>query len=262
MAAGGMPVHGPPSLRGVWAKVERAREHQDLLQREVDAYLALRPWRETEKRQGEQLVIRATVTREPSLRMAAILGDAVHNLRSALDHLVFAFQPGAISERESQFPILDTAPEGGLAAYRFTRHLPAPLLEMLDEVQPYHLEATFGGMIGRELRLVRDLSNRDKHRVLVVAGGVLLPGHVFHNTPAGQASGVEFRLDPDWRGAEIVLPADPTFGPCTHEFDAEVHIAEPGVDLGTPVMSTATEMLRVVEEIIGGSRVFWPLLGD
>lgn len=257
MAAGGLPAHPHQRLRGVWAKIGRAREHQVALEAAASDYLASRPWREDEHEDDGRRVIRATVTQQPSLRLGVLLGDIVHNARSALDHLVWAFQPPGVEERDSQFPILDTPPNGGLRRHRYTAQLPDGFLSMLGDLQPYQPEGTTQGQIGRELRLLRDLSNADKHRVLAVVAGVVLPGHVFHNTPEGTDSGVAFQLSADWQQAEIHLPSNSPHGPFHYAFDAQVHVAEPGVGQGSSLVAVAREVTWVAEEVVAGSRAFW-----
>ena len=83
----------------------------------------------------------------------------------------------------------------------------------MEAMQPYQTEDAVGQMIGEELTIVRELSNRDKHRVLLLAESVVLPKWVGSNTPEGEDSGVRFAMDPDEQWAEISFPLDPRFGP-------------------------------------------------
>jgi hypothetical protein len=80
-------------------------------------------------------------------------------------------------------------------------------------MQPYQPDDDIGGMIGRELASLRRLSNRDKHRVLLVAERVVAIQYVSSNTPAGEESGIRFRQDPEGHWAEIDHPLDPRYGP-------------------------------------------------
>lgn len=79
-----------PSLRGVWAKVERADEHLQTLRSEFQAFLDTDPYGAAieEHPKTGLYVLRSLVDRQPPLRLGVIFGDWLHNLRSALDHLV------------------------------------------------------------------------------------------------------------------------------------------------------------------------------
>jgi hypothetical protein len=114
-----------PDFSGVWAKIERAKEHLDALRRETglgigtpipDTYRI--PMRlEYEPSSGDH-VFRATATiPEDAVRRVGILvGDIAHNLRSALDHLVWQLSLVRTKGREPsnpkiiQFPIQDSPP--------------------------------------------------------------------------------------------------------------------------------------------------------
>ena len=81
------------SLEGCWAKVQRADMHLDFLHQRVKSFvddggpydLQTQP----DSKTGE-ITIYGEVTGEPPTdEWGAIIGDVVHNLRSALDHLVW-----------------------------------------------------------------------------------------------------------------------------------------------------------------------------
>jgi hypothetical protein len=82
-----------PDFRGCWEKYERAWEHLVLLRREIeqrDFWTAFepiqRPWSTPNTADAIDFV--CTHVDTPPLRWSTIAGDAIHNLRSALDHLV------------------------------------------------------------------------------------------------------------------------------------------------------------------------------
>lgn len=79
-------VHMPDSLDGVRLKMARADEHLDALQNELAEFLSREPYSvfTVETDDGDK-VWRLRVNEDPPLRWSAILGDAVHNLRAALD---------------------------------------------------------------------------------------------------------------------------------------------------------------------------------
>lgn len=85
-------------LDGVRQKLIRAREHLETFQSDVTSYAASDPYRIVrkfedhipEKSGRPGLTWRAKVDAPPSLLLAVIAGDCLHNLRSALDHLAWA----------------------------------------------------------------------------------------------------------------------------------------------------------------------------
>jgi hypothetical protein len=80
-------------LSGVRGKIERADEHLNALYAEMQTFFEPysnrrivydvfdRPW--------HVIVVRPLLDELPPLRLSIICGDAVHNLRTALDHLVW-----------------------------------------------------------------------------------------------------------------------------------------------------------------------------
>ena len=84
-----------PDFRSVRAKIERAKEHRDILEREIqDAFevesnrVGLRV--EFDPESGYHVFRARTFPPEDLLvRFGLILGDALQNLRAALDHLVW-----------------------------------------------------------------------------------------------------------------------------------------------------------------------------
>ena len=93
-----------------------------------------------------------------------MIGDVLHNLRSALDHTAWALveagtTPVPSSPRLVQFPIYDDA--GNFSA-QVTKRLPGVSSEavaIIESVQPYQRGAT-----AEALGVLARLSNEDKHR--------------------------------------------------------------------------------------------------
>ena len=72
------------------AKLGRAKEHVVELRRELEAYFSREPYAASHDYDPETRchIFRAVVREPPPTRFALIVGDAVHNSRAALDHLV------------------------------------------------------------------------------------------------------------------------------------------------------------------------------
>ncbi len=82
------------------------------------------------------------VGRDKRLRMALVAGDALHNLRSALDHLAWelAERYGSGGDDQTAFPILAKEPNKGWSAYAARRLGGAThsgVLSLLERYQPY-----------------------------------------------------------------------------------------------------------------------------
>jgi hypothetical protein len=106
-------VSFPPSVR---AKLDRAQEHFDAIQTEIAAFDELNPYRTVHDHNAdftEHYLHLRLVEPFPGERWGCIFGDGVQNLRSALDHLVYAIairesgQDPPPEYRRLMFPVLD-----------------------------------------------------------------------------------------------------------------------------------------------------------
>lgn len=263
-AAAGMVTQHPRALDGVWAKMERAAGHYSALSAAIETYLAIPPYLRDETMAGDFVSVRAEATTQPPVELALIFGDMVQNLRSALDHMAWAFARTVKSEpsKRTQFPIFRNRPED-FACEPQVHHIPEPVRAIMEQMQPYATEDAIGHDIGQQLLTLAELSNRDKHRVLLLAEGItVMPKYVTHNTPRGMDSRITFRADPDRQWAEVIHPADPAYGPYTVEFEAEVTIIEPGLPWRSGLDGIAQHLWNEVNITIGAFRGQWPLLAS
>ncbi|MCE9621865.1 MAG: hypothetical protein K8R99_05915 [Actinomycetia bacterium] len=162
------------SLRGVEVKLARAREHARTLHEESRAFFEQDLYRFVVDvhNDGRKHVWR-TDCDPPSLpdHFAALLGDFVHNLRSALDHLAWqlVLLNGGEPHELTQFPIRS-------AEFRYIDRVAQPAvvvrggvsdiaLSKIRAVQPY---ATEGGTRDSGLWWLHKLNVIDKHRHLLV----------------------------------------------------------------------------------------------
>jgi hypothetical protein len=109
-----------------------------------------------------------------------LAGEAIQNLRSALDHMVYT----ASGERSrSQFPIFTDPCEFQVLGSRMIRRVPEPVRAAIEEAQPYRRNPNTpdNAMLAR-LRL---LSNRDKHRTLATIVSAV------HHEGVGLSTGVD-----------------------------------------------------------------------
>jgi hypothetical protein len=154
----------PSSLKGIESKLERARHHLEDARAVLGAYsVGDEILREIHPDSG-MLMLKARIPPLPDA-IALTIGDCVHNLRSALDHLIWqlVLANRKIPHRSNMFPICRTSEE-------FEKRINQNRLKgvypnaqkAIERLQPY----TTGDDI---LQVVSDLDNADKHRTLLVA---------------------------------------------------------------------------------------------
>jgi hypothetical protein len=147
------------------AKLERAKQHvsdfkvaeQAFLQR--DPYTAVH-YNEIESRDR---IIRFETAEECPEPMLALLGDAVHNFRSALDHLAYSLAEKnrrPLPDKSLSFAIYSS--EAAFKADRPQRikRFGESATVLIDALQPYQ-----GG--NSTLCAIDELDNIDKHRLLI-----------------------------------------------------------------------------------------------
>jgi hypothetical protein len=152
------------------AKLDRAREMIPVLRAEIDEYYVSNPFvlRTEHREDPKRLEAVVESVRQPPLRLGVLMGEFVHSLRSTLDHLVWqlALTRTATPHRRLQFPILDSRPSE--ADWRSTvgdqlQKVPSDAVQRIWDLQPFQSE----NPEINALRIVRELDNEDKHRVIL-----------------------------------------------------------------------------------------------
>jgi hypothetical protein len=154
-------------LAGPMMKLDRAEVHIDALEAEAEAFLALEPrafdvrFEHEEGPDGSRSYIgRAVIRRTPPASWGLIVGDAIQNIRAALEYLVFQMTP--TGDELPTFPICTTRKQFKNVAGSL-RDLATDHRTLIKNVQPYHDEDPDQN----PLAVLRELSNRDAHRLLV-----------------------------------------------------------------------------------------------
>jgi hypothetical protein len=225
-----------PTLEGCDAKVRRAREHLDALYAEIGAFIESEPHEIVSEFDAETLTrtFALRVLKEPDeTAWAVLLGDFVHNLRSALDHLIWQLvllnsaKPGD----QNQFPICShgttywCAKKDGSPSVRdrMLRGMADRHRTVIDGVQPYRR----GHDAPKDpLALLNWLSNVDKHRVLHPTFlAVIEPNPDDYVVEGDDTAGVaefEFNSGPLKDGAEVLRVRVRSENP-----NAKVHVKAP-----------------------------------
>jgi hypothetical protein len=259
-------------LDGVLAKVGRAEEHFALLQVEVTAYLETKPFDLVAytDRNRARVGFAVRVKEQPSLRMAVIFGDCLQNLRAALDYLAWGLvlDHGLTPSTENpvtRFPIY-TSPVTEKGKQRRVDVPPGvdrEALRLVEGFQPYHH--------GRAsdihpLAVLRELSNRDKHRTLNLAVGAKYRPSVTLITPVTRERITAPGRDGPAYDDDIIgiyqLPQEFPDLPSDWEVEEEgypfVGLGEVGPWQHRPVQLIAADLLKFVRDTL--VPMFRPLL--
>lgn len=167
-----------PLLPNHRRKLNRADEHLNALDQALKTFIEGKPYStitEKEPQSGDSLV-KLVSQRSPPRGPSTLIGDILFNLRSSLDHLVYALAVlnGATDEQKeaSEFPVFsdrvkfaDLAPKkiGGLTPEAWTA---------IERAQPYYAPDPDR----HPIRLLHDLNRIDKHRLLHIVQTARLTG--------------------------------------------------------------------------------------
>ncbi len=245
----------------VLAKYDRAKEHIEEFDSRLTKFRNSNPdkiGRKVDPKTGDVVLYVVEMT-ELLPEFSTIAGDAIHNLRSALDHLVCRMIEAAGNKptNASCFPICDTPEIYKTAAPLKVKGLRKRAIQKIDSIHPYK-----GG--NDPLWQLHRLDIIDKHRLLLALaltslahtmaqsqraklspGGVVMPGlGVFVDFPPPR--------EPLRAGSELLrIPAAEVDE--NMKFFVDVTIYEPGVAENAPLYMVLefirAEVLRVIFDL-------------
>lgn len=155
------------TLEGPRLKVERANRHIDEFEIEIEAYRQTKPYTIAPNidtaAPGE--IIKIDLPNAVPMNLSVIAGDVLHNLRSALDHLVsrLAERNGANSTRDVYFPFGRDSTGFESSAKEKIKRLSTSAQTFIRDLKPYK-----GG--NDLLWAIHALNIMDKHNLLVPVG--------------------------------------------------------------------------------------------
>jgi hypothetical protein len=159
---------------GANAKVSRAHVHLQTLDDEIKAFFGSyqHPIGGHYNAETAEITLYALGHDQvPLIDWGIRVGDCLHNLRSALDHVAWQFalahlgrEPSESEARKIPFPLEDTP--GGFATAAVRKFLSDDHIRYVDFFQPYK-EGDKAKQ--HKLSILRRLSNLDKHRVVPAA---------------------------------------------------------------------------------------------
>ncbi len=112
----------------------------------------------------------------PARKLALMIGDCVHNMRSALDYLAWELAGGHVADTETMFPIFDTEAGFKTRGLKRIKRLPTDAKTLIERLQPYNTQ--FGGH-QLALSAINKIDAADKHKLLTVA--IAIAEHVICN---------------------------------------------------------------------------------
>ena len=183
-------------LEGVYAKVEQAHSQLRSLETDIGKYCDQQHRMIVHRRESDRQiwVFRGETPRVP-VEFSVRIGEIVHNLRSALDHLVWqlVIANGETPDRGNEYPIFREEHRYEIDCRRKLRGVGPHPKSMIRSYQPYQGH----GGIGSQLWLLHIMSNHDKHRHL--------------NMTTAIASGMNARVVSDSDGEERAPAGGRTF---------------------------------------------------
>lgn len=155
----------------IQVKIERAKKHIVDLESEIKTFFDSKPYEVGTKRDPQTRKLIYYVVRVNTIPdcIATIAGDAIHNLRSVLDHIaqhLFLVGPNRPSGpgKHDSFIIRDSATEFKSALQGTIKDFRPDAVDVLRSIEPYQ-----GGK-GHELWILHHLDIIDKHRLLITVG--------------------------------------------------------------------------------------------
>jgi hypothetical protein len=187
-------------MAGAERKLERAQEHIVAVHAIVDQWLRSEALtiEEVPDMSTGRTERRVRLGAAPPDRLALVIGDAVHNLRAALDHAVYdaacQHAGGALTpqvEKALMFPVIGdgTKKEFDREAGKRLVGVPNEVIAVVEQAQPYRWNdaGNPGGYCFHPVWQVHELDRIDKHRRLTVTAAAL----------ESQAIGVPDNVEPD-----------------------------------------------------------------
>jgi hypothetical protein len=241
-------------LSGPLKKIERAKKHVNDLNRQITEYLAAEPLRLRIRQRDNPPSRLIYIDAKPAIPndFPLIVGDAVHNLRSAIDHICWGMVGDkAKNPRSVGFPFVEL--EERLSSAIATRQMNVAPKNVVDEIhalQPYPSGNKY-------FHAVKALDERDKHHVLLIVGyGVELRLAEFSSL-VGPERLIGFEIDETHRISSVgdfVMPLDPPVEIFDREADFQptftIGFGDGEALVGLPLVSSLKAMTEATEDAV------------
>lgn len=165
---------------GIDKKLERAEVHIQRLSQQITAFTDRQPYSvrvsanadPTHGKIGRLIAVKNPSCDEPDINLVLLAGEALYQLRSALDHvvhqLVILNGQGHMlpASRRHQFPIFETSQGYQTRARAMIAGVSAAVAEVIESEQPYNKHKD--NPKRDPLWILQDLNNTDKHRLVPI----------------------------------------------------------------------------------------------
>ena len=231
-------------------RLDRAWEHLQRLEAECHAWLKEHPYRVYGELDAERRnkLVKVEIFQQPPAELGLLIGDCLHNMRSALDNLIYdlaiarrGFPLSKSIARDSQFPILKDCAQFSGNGMDQIRGIHPDAKAVVEELQPYHRGEEFAY---HRLWMLRELSNADKHRLLHPT--LLHPAAMGFFPDEIDVSDITWKLGPVENGAEIARY--PFSGEAGTEMDVKAHFTfRVGFRQGSPLPILPDDILNTMD---------------
>jgi len=250
-------------LSSTIAKIERAKEHVRNLETEISTFWSPDRYtisREDDPDTGDEVFRIHGKDFDLPARWSCIIGEVVHNLRSALDHLAWqlVLANGQTPARTTEFPIFETSDKYESRVEGKIKGASDAAMRVAKSLKLYKG--------GNDIYLVHALNIIDKHRMLVTTGisrfAVSITGQYVKTDASGgrefimrTGSPISVAAVPLEEGAEIyriradlrnVLGVD-----MNPKFTVDVALREPSVIEGKSLTPFLLQLADLVRQTIG-----------
>ncbi len=245
------------AVERIQSKIVRARAHISALEVSIESFRRSRPlelgWRDSADG-SERTFFLKTVPLVP-IEIPLVAGDAIHNIRSSLDHLAYELVKvnGRNPTLDTCFPVFVSAQKFQSGAKRKIDGMSGPAKSAIEASQPY-------SVTGSLLQEIHQLDIDDKHHNLILTpcafgevyfvqavGRVVIPGRGVEVT--GGVSSVFFEEVWLEAGRDMLVLSRPFpdfVAPC---IPVEIALTMGALN-GVPVVEAARRMATCAENVL------------
>jgi hypothetical protein len=264
----------PNPLMGSRAKVERAKKYIQDLNVALKSFFDSKPYgvRTKSNPKAQQLIFYISRVSEPPVDIALIAGDAIQNLRSALDYLACQLYIIGSGNPEPPtrigFPVFDSSDKYERGKLRKVQGMRPEAIEAIDLLKPYK-----GG--NDQIWRLHRLNNVDKHRLLIVCGSYFRSfdlSRMFEddirkaNPDFGDIKFPPYFLKPAETlcplkaGDELLTINNPNAESAKNvEFRFDVSLYQPQILKSEPILATLQQLIEATTAVIESfdSHTYW-----
>jgi hypothetical protein len=248
-------VNATDKTKDIRLKIERASKHIADLTAVCKSFIDSTPYtigRETDQATG-YYHFKVTNVQAPPPEVGLIAGDAIHNLRSALDHLAWhlVLANGNTPSRQTCFPIFDSAAKYQAMDARKVRGMSQGAIDAIDAAKPYQ-----GG--NEALHTLHLLDIADKHHSLLVTLVAVGEATIEVNTTIKNFKAPSFALphfQVPLKDGDVFFVCEPGVENYTR-INFDVALCEPEIVRGRPLVKMLDLLAQHVNNTVNGFERF------